>query len=130
MAAGTVSSTADSAMNAAVFRCPEPWVTRLSQSGFTMDFTSPCSVLVFLDSNQSSTLTRIKGAQRPVRMNAASTPSAASMPKDRKAAMSLNRFAANADMVVSEVSVMARPTLETVMLPASAEDFPLARSSL
>ena len=130
MAAGTVTSTAMRAMRAAGFRWPEPWVTCLSQSGLTSDLTSPCSRLFLRASSQSSTLTRISGAHKPVRMKAARTPSAASMPKERRAAMSLNRLAAKADMVVSDVRVMARPTRDTVMLPASSEVLPLARSSL
>ena len=95
-----------------------------------MDFTSPCSVDFFRDSIQSSTLTRMSGAHKPVRMKAANTPKAASIPNERRAAISLNRFAAKAAMVVNEVRVMARPTRDTVMLPASSEDLPLARSSL
>ena len=129
-AAGTVRVSATRAMMAAFLRWPDPNVTCRSQSGLTMDFTSPCSVDVLRDSSQSSTLTRMSGAHNPVRMKAAKTPRAASIPKERRAAMSLNKLAAKAAMVVSEVRVMARPTRDRVMLPASCEVLPLARSSL
>ncbi len=55
---------------------------------------------------------RINGAQIPVRMNAAATPNAASTPNDLSAAMSEVKFAANADIVVKEVNMIALPTLD------------------
>ncbi len=54
----------------------------------------------------------ISGAQIPVRMKAAATPSAASTPNERRAAISEVKFAANADMVVNDVSIIALPTLD------------------
>ena len=63
-------------------------------------------------------------------MNAERMPSAASIPKERSAAMSLKRFAANAAMVVIEVSMMARPTLDRVISAEASDDFFIARSSL
>ena len=95
-----------------------------------MDLTSSDTVFLARLSSQSSTLTRIKGAHNPVNRNAARIPRAASIPKERRAAISLKRFAAKADIVVRDVSVMARPTRDSVMAPASCEFFPLARSSL
>ena len=130
MAAGTVIMTATRAIIAAVFRWPDPRVTPFNHSGLTMDLISLWLVLVFRASSQSSTLTRINGAHKPVKMKAANTPSAASIPKERRAAMSLKRLAAKAAMVVRDVRVMARPTRDKVMLPASSEVLPLARSSL
>ena len=44
--------------------------------------------------------------------------------------MSLNRFAENAAIVVSEVSIIALPTLLTVTVPASVAVFPRLLSSL
>ena len=81
-------------------------------------------------SSHSSNETLTRGAQIPVSRNAASTPNAASIPKDLKAATSLNRLAENAAMVVKEVSMIALPTLLTVIFPASVVDFPRFLSSL
>ena len=81
-------------------------------------------------SNHSSNETLTSGAQIPVSRNAARTPSAASIPNDLRAAISLNRFAEKAAMVVSEVSIIALPTLLTVTVPASVADFPKPLSSL
>ena len=61
--------------------------------------------------NKSQSILMI-GAHNPVRMNAAPTPSAASMPKERSAAISEVRLAAKAAIVVKEVSIIARPTRE------------------
>ena len=81
-------------------------------------------------SNHSSNETLTNGAQIPVSKNAARTPNAASIPNDLRAAISLNRFAENAAIVVSEVSIIALPTLLTVTVPASVADFPRPLSSL
>ena len=78
----------------------------------------------------SSTLRRISGTQSPVNKNAARIPKAASTPKERNAATSLNRLAANADIVVSEVSMIARPTLVKVTSVAAVVVAPFLRSSL
>ncbi len=48
----------------------------------------------------------------PVRINAAATPNAASTPNDLSAAMSEVKFAANADIVVKDVNMIALPTLD------------------
>ena len=63
-------------------------------------------------------------------MNAEATPSAASSPKERKAGMLDVKLAANAAMVVNDVSIMARPTLERLICTASSVDFPFPLSSL
>ena len=57
-------------------------------------------------------------------------PMAASIPKLRKAAISEKRFAEKAAMVVIDVSMIARPTRVSVMVPDSEALFPSLRSSL
>ncbi len=49
---------------------------------------------------------------------------------ERSTAMSLNTFAANAAIVVSEVNIIARPTLWRVVSAASSGVAELPRSSL
>ena len=80
--------------------------------------------------NQVSMSKRIRGAHNPVRMNAEATPSAASSPKERRAGMLDVKLAAKAAMVVKEVNMMARPTLERLICTASSVVLPLPRSSL
>ena len=55
---------------------------------------------------------------------------AASIPKLRKAAISEKRLAENAAIVVIDVSMMARPTRVSVMVPDSEALLPSLRSSL
>ena len=86
--------------------------------------------LPFRFSSHSSTLIRSNGTHKPVNKNAARIPMAASMPKLRKAAISEKRFAEKAAMVVIDVSMMARPTRVSVMVPDSEALFPSLRSSL
>ena len=78
----------------------------------------------------SSTLNLINGTHKPVSRNAAKIPNAASTPNERKAATSLNKLAAKAAIVVSEVSIIARPTLVKVTSVASVVVAPFFRSSL
>ena len=78
----------------------------------------------------SSTLKRINGTHKPVNKKAANIPKAASTPNERSAATSLNKLAANADIVVSEVSIIARPTLVRVTSVAAVVVAPFFRSSL
>ncbi len=66
----------------------------------------------------------------PVNKNAARTPKAASIPNDLSAATSLNKLAENAAIVVKEVSMIARPTRLTVIVPASVAVLPRFLSSL
>ena len=129
-AAGMVSNRATAVMRSAVFRCPERCVTLRSQSGFTSDLISFSSDFLARLANHSSTLTRMRGDHIPVNKKAAKIPKAASIPKERRAAMSLKRLAAKAAIVVMDVRVIALPTLESVILPAWSEDLPAARSSL
>ena len=70
------------------------------------------------------------GTQSPVRRKAARIPIAASTPNDLSAAISENRFAENAAMVVIDVRRIALPTRLSVIVPDSVGDFPFRRSSL
>ena len=81
-------------------------------------------------SSHSSNETLTSGAHKPVSKNAANTPKAASTPNDLNAATSLKRFAENAAIVVSDVSMIARPTRLTVIVPASVAFLPRFLSSL
>ena len=72
----------------------------------------------------------MSGTQRPVSKKAERIPNAASTPKERKAATSLNRFAAKAEIVVRLVKNMARPTRVRVISVDSVVVAPFLRSSL
>ena len=83
-----------------------------------------------LDSNQLSISSLVRGTQSPVRKKAQNTPIPASIPNDLRAAMLEVMFAINATIVVTEVSIIASPTLLIALCTACSEDAPDLRSSL
>ena len=129
-AAGNVSSRHSEAI--IIGRLPVPELTAiLCRSCFLALFslTGGTVSLPFLCIH-SSNETRTRGAHNPVSKNAANTPKAASIPNDLRAATSLNRFAANAAIVVRVVSIIALPTLLTVISPEVIDERPRVLSSL
>ena len=129
-AAGSVISRQIPAIMTGLLPVPEVTATFCNNS-FLMNLRLTSGVVFFpLPSIHSSNETLTSGAQIPVSRNAASTPRAASIPNERSAATSLNKFAAKAAIVVREVSMIALPTRFTVILPASVESFPRFLSSL
>ena len=93
-------------------------------------FISFSILFFFLLAIHSSMLNLIRGTHNPVRRNAERIPRAASMPNERKAAISLNKLAANAAIVVREVSIIALPTRLRVVSVASLVEAPFFLSSL
>ena len=90
---------------------PEFFATNSGHSFGTSSVTSLSGTVDFsLFSRYLSKLIRSKGVQIPVNTNAENIPKEASMPNERRAAISLNRFALKAAMVVIEVNRMALPT--------------------
>ena len=131
IAAGIVINSAKKAITNAFFLVPLP--VEIIFKIFSVErFFRVLAVLVLTPrfSNHSSTESRISGAHIPVKRNAANIPNAASIPNDRNAAMSLKRLAAKADIVVNDVSKIARPTLDSVVVAADSADLPAFLSSL
>ena len=71
-----------------------------------------------------------RGTHNPVRKKAHITPIPASIPNDLRAAILDVRFAENATIVVTEVSMTARPTLLIETWLDSSMVFPERLSSL
>ena len=131
MLAGTVMSNARTAMTIEFLNRPL-WMVkpRSHRSGTRCVMFFSLMASPFRFSSHSSKLIRSNGTHRPVKRNAARMPIAASIPKLRKAAISEKRFAEKAAMVVIDVSMIARPTRVSVMVPDSEALLPSLRSSL
>ena len=89
------------------------WEARLDSQelGIMCTTSSGSSSSLPLDSSQLSMSSLVRGTQSPVRKKAQNTPIPASIPKDLRAAMLEVMLAMKATIVVTEVSMMARPTL-------------------
>ena len=83
-----------------------------------------------LESSHSSISILVRGTQSPVKKKAHMTPMPASIPNDRKAAVLDVKLAEKATIVVTEVSITARPTLLIEIRQASSIVFPCLLSSL
>ena len=83
-----------------------------------------------LDSSHRSTSSLARGTHSPVRKKAQNTPIPASIPNDLSAAILDVILAMNATIVVTDVSMMASPTLLIDLRTACSEFAPDLRSSL
>ena len=130
IAAGTVIAVAIIAIISAGFAFPQVAVRFFSQCSGIKCGECISILLFFLLAIHSSILNRIRGTHNPVRRNAERIPRAASIPNERKAAISLNKLAAKAAIVVREVSIIALPTRLSVVSVASLVEAPFFLSSL
>ena len=108
------------------------WEAKLDSQelGIICTTSSGSSSSLPLDSSQLSMSSLVRGTQSPVRKKAQNTPIPASIPKDLRAAMLEVMLAMNATIVVTEVSMMANPTLLIALCTACSEEAPPLRSSL